>query len=103
MDIGKIEQLSTFKAGENIVPPLPGSSSPQKGEPCRNCHARPGTELWVGEGGVLAYVHGPGVYWCRVCVLKVQLKHARKRAAEIPAMERELADLERATAPEREP
>ena len=59
---------------------------------CDNCHKRQATEIWA-PGGTLAYIHGIYSRWCRYCVCEAQLNHARERAAEIPALERELYAL----------
>ena len=58
---------------------------------CPQCKQRPGTEIWAGEGGSLAYVHGAYTYWCKSCVLTAQLAYARERAADIPRLEAALA------------
>jgi len=62
-------------------------------QPCANCNKRVGTQLWLGVGGALAYTHGMHTYWCKICVLETQLEHARERAALIPELEAELAQL----------
>jgi hypothetical protein len=54
--------------------------------PCARCGERDGTELWCPTGG-FGYVHGLGVYWCRRCVLTVQLAEARRLAAQVPVLE----------------
>ncbi len=54
---------------------------------------RPGTNNWVGDGGMLAFTHGWTQKWCDVCCLEAQLAHAYERAAEIPGMLAKLADL----------
>lgn len=59
---------------------------------CAKCQHRPGTEIWVGEGGTLAYVHGMYSRWCRRCVIEAQLEHAKTIAATIPALIRQLID-----------
>lgn len=58
---------------------------------CNNCKQRPATEIWVGDGGVLAYAHGAYQHWCLRCVLEAQLEHARKLATSIPELESKLA------------
>ena len=60
---------------------------------CENCSLRPGTELWVGHGGVLDHVHGLSRRWCRQCVVEAQLTHARAAADRIPALQAELEEL----------
>jgi hypothetical protein len=66
---------------------------------CANCGKNPGTLDWVGDGGVLALTHGWVAKWCEPCCLKVQIKHAEERAAELPKMRARLAELEPATPP----
>ena len=60
---------------------------------CQHCKQREATVKWVGEGGTIAFVHGCYENWCEVCALEAQLAHAKERAAEIPEMERQLAEL----------
>lgn len=60
---------------------------------CNNCDKREGTELWVGEGGVLAHVHGFSRFWCKQCVVEAQLAHCRKSAEQIPELEAKLAAM----------
>lgn len=60
---------------------------------CATCGKRPGTETWVGEGGALAFNHGFYQMRCKVCCVTDQLDYARKCAADIPELERELAAL----------
>lgn len=61
---------------------------------CAKCGEREGTMDFVAEGGVLAYVHGMYQRWCRLCVVREQLAYAKARAADIPSLEAELAELE---------
>lgn len=61
---------------------------------CSNCHERPGTIQWVGEGGFLALSHGWYQWWCEVCATKAQIEYAKARAAVIPDLEAKLAELE---------
>jgi len=60
---------------------------------CANCHQRPGTLTWVGEGGTLAFTHGLSQQWCESCVVSAQLTHARASAARIPTLESRLNGL----------
>lgn len=60
---------------------------------CENCGTRPGDCLWVGDGGTLAVAHGLGAWWCNRCIVEAQLKYANERAADIPRLERKLAEL----------
>jgi hypothetical protein len=57
---------------------------------CTVCNLRPGTEIWVGEGGAMAYVHGHYSMRCEICVLEEMLSYARARAAAIPQLEEDL-------------
>ena len=60
---------------------------------CQNCLERPATEVWSPEGTVAA-LHGLYQYWCKRCVLTEQLAYARKIAANIPQLEKELKNLD---------
>mgnify|MGYP001564868610 CR=1 FL=1 len=57
---------------------------------CANCNKHKGTETWVGSGGIMDWVHGNYSMWCRCCILKAQLKHAKERAKEILKLENKL-------------
>lgn len=70
------------------------SSTTEAPVDCQNCGQRPGTEKWVGNGGVMDLVHGMYSMRCKICVLKAQLEHAYKTAAGIPDLEKELSELE---------
>lgn len=61
---------------------------------CKNCKLRPATGLWVGEGGVWAYIHGASVPWCEHCMVEAKLKYAREQASHIGDLERRLAELD---------
>jgi hypothetical protein len=75
----------TYIAVENVPHPAPSGL-------CVNCHARPATVAWVGDG-MLAYVHGGGVPWCQHCAVAANLAFARKQAAMIPTLEQQLKQL----------
>lgn len=45
---------------------------------CQKCNKRKATEIWIGEGDVLSYVHGAYEHWCLVCVSRAQLKYMFK-------------------------
>jgi len=68
---------------------------PPENKTCASCQERPATLWWVGDGGTLAITHGMKVPWCERCCVSAQLKHARERAAEIPALEAKLKELEK--------
>lgn len=59
---------------------------------CQNCHSRPATVNWTGEGGTMDFIHGQYQRWCELCALRAQLKHAQERAAAIPELERRIAE-----------
>ncbi len=77
--------------GDTIYANIPAQPLPEPSGECSNCHQRPATVFWTGEGGSLAFVHGCYESWCKPCTLKAQLDYARERAAAIPELERELA------------
>jgi hypothetical protein len=59
---------------------------------CANCNKREGTETWVGDGGVMGYVHGNYQMWCKVCVLEAQIEHCREAAERLADLEQELVN-----------
>jgi hypothetical protein len=85
--------MPKYFAGDNRVE-RPSGPPPR----CAQCHRRPGTITWVGEGGALAYVHGGGVRWCERCVVEAQLAHAVAMARQVPALEQQLAAIDAAEA-----
>ena len=62
---------------------------------CQNCGKRPGTEKWVGTGGVIGLIHGCYQMWCERCCIEAQLEHARKAARSVRKLERRLAELDK--------
>ena len=60
---------------------------------CENCGKRPATSWWTGEGGTLAFVHGMGVPWCRVCCLTEQVRYLEEKTAALPKIKAQLAEL----------
>lgn len=60
---------------------------------CQQCQQRPGTHTWVADGGIWAYTHGGGQWWCEECVVRAQLAHAEKVTADIPALKDRLLEL----------
>jgi hypothetical protein len=60
---------------------------------CVECKTRPATK-WMSEGA-MAFVHGARSPWCELCLVRAQLKHAQERAAEIPALEAQVKELEK--------
>jgi hypothetical protein len=73
---------------------VPVQPRPKPSGECANCHKRPATQFWTGEGGSLAFSHGMYQSWCLPCVLRAQLEYAKERAEAIPELERELAELD---------
>lgn len=65
----------------------------QKVVVCDNCHRRPGTIQWVGEGGLLAVTHGWYKMWCEICVVTARIKYAEKYIEQLPELYQKLADL----------
>lgn len=62
-------------------------------ELCQRCFENGATKKWLGDGGVLALVHGGGKDWCERCVVEEQTVHARERAVELAALEEKLIEL----------
>lgn len=60
---------------------------------CKNCGKREATEIWVGDGGVMGYIHGASANWCKICCIEEQLRYAKKIAESIPELERKLREL----------
>jgi hypothetical protein len=60
---------------------------------CANCGTRPGTEVWVGGGGVLAMSHGMYEMWCNICITEAQIAYAENIAATLPDLRAKLAAL----------
>lgn len=58
---------------------------------CRNCHKRPAIHNWVGDGGVLAHIHGLTTRYCDVCALEAQVEHAMQSAERLPDLRARLA------------
>ena len=53
---------------------------------CQHCGKHEATIKWVGEGGVMDFVHGNYKDICQCCSLKMQLEHAKAMAARIPEL-----------------
>ena len=60
---------------------------------CAKCGNHKATTHWVGDGGSLALVHGAYEFWCGCCCLKAKLEYAKERAAAVPDIERQLAEV----------
>lgn len=60
---------------------------------CQHCQRRPGTETWIGEGGMLGWAHGIFALWCMQCVLEAQIEHAQQAAERLPELKCKLAAL----------
>ena len=58
---------------------------------CQNCKKRPGIHNYSQDA--TAFAHGWYEKWCEICVLEVQVKHARAVADTLPELERKLALL----------
>jgi len=70
------------------------SSTAEAPTSCQNCGQRPGEVDWVGDGGAIAWAHGFTQRWCRLCCVRAQLEYAYKVVDTIPALEKELQQLE---------
>ncbi|KKN82016.1 hypothetical protein LCGC14_0312830 [marine sediment metagenome] len=70
-------------------------SQPEPTGLCENCGLRDATGWWVGDGGVLAFVHGHKKAWCEQCVVRAQIQHAEEMAANLPSLRETLDTLER--------
>jgi hypothetical protein len=57
---------------------------------CDNCGKHKGTIVWTGSEGPMALTHGNFPIWCKCCCVKAQIEYAKKLAARIPKLEREL-------------
>jgi hypothetical protein len=60
---------------------------------CQNCNEKPATQTWVGEGGTFGLVHGQYQFWCELCCVKAQIKHAEEAAARLPELREKLRVL----------
>ena len=60
---------------------------------CQDCSERDGTEIFTA-GGALDYSHGLFEMLCKRCVLRRQVEHAKGRAAQLPDLEKRLAEAE---------
>ncbi|MDE2104780.1 MAG: hypothetical protein KGL39_46515 [Patescibacteria group bacterium] len=58
---------------------------------CQHCGKREATQNFTTDG--TAFSHGWMQRWCDICVLEVQVKHARERARALPELARELKRL----------
>lgn len=63
---------------------------------CANCGIREGTGKWIGHACTLCAMRF-GLdrlpEWCALCMTEAQTEHARKFAAQLPALEQMLAEL----------
>lgn len=67
-------------------------TAPKRGDLCQRCRQRPSAVAW---GDPLAQAHGFYQWWCEVCALSEQLKHAREQAKRIPDLQRRLRNARR--------
>jgi len=58
---------------------------------CAHCQRRPATETWACC--TLAAVHGSFEYWCLICVLSEQIRHALAVADALADKQTQLARL----------
>lgn len=64
-----------------------------KGTLCENCGKREATIKWVGSGGYTDLAHGYWSPWCEQCSIEAQIEHIKKRMADLPGLEKRLAEL----------
>jgi hypothetical protein len=55
---------------------------------CANCNKHKGTEVYLGEGSIMDYVHGNYSMWCKCCVLKAQIKYCKEAMKRIKKLEK---------------
>jgi hypothetical protein len=67
----------------------PRAARPPSGV-CAECETRPAT-VWVDNSGVAG--HGFEQGWCEPCLLRLQIGHARERAAALPGLEARYREL----------
>jgi len=60
---------------------------------CQNCHKRKTTVTYVGEGGMLDFIHGMYERLCKHCCLEKQIKYAEKHKNDLKRFKKELKDL----------
>lgn len=67
-----------------------GLSARDGSQLCEACKTRKGTIRW---GDALAQTHGWTTWRCGICALEEQVAFARARAAALPDLEAQLAEL----------
>ena len=60
---------------------------------CQNCHKRKAVTHWVGEGGMLDFIHGQYEMWCKKCCVLKQLEYAKEHKNDLKRFKKELRDL----------
>jgi len=65
----------------------------QKDIICEHCHKRKGTVRWVGDTGVMGWIHGMSQWWCKRCVLEAQIKYAEEHKDDLKNLQAELKKL----------
>lgn len=60
---------------------------------CQRCHERKATEVWVGEGSVMDFIHGGYERWCKKCCLEVQIAYAEKHRDDLKELKEKLKKL----------
>ncbi len=63
---------------------------------CDNCHEREAKGLWGGtlDGINVARMMSTLPSWCELCMVRAQVEHMSKIAAELPERQKRLAELE---------
>jgi len=61
---------------------------------CEKCGRRQATIKWVGEGGIMAFVHGMYHDWCEKCALEAKIKYAEEHQGDLQKLRKELKEYE---------
>ena len=60
---------------------------------CQKCKKREATTKWVGEGGVVDFIHGMYQEWCGICCLEAQIAYAEKHKNDLKKLKEKLKKL----------
>jgi protein-arginine kinase activator protein McsA len=62
---------------------------------CQHCHKREATVNWVGEGGMMNFIHGFYERWCEQCCLEAEVAYAEKHKNDLKNLRRKLHALQK--------
>lgn len=51
---------------------------------CANCNKREGSDVYVGNSGMMGYVHGFYQIWCKKCIYEAQIEFLENELKRIP-------------------